>query len=107
MNKIYIVEAYFQNYESHYIVKIGLFTDRESAEMHKSKWESIFSQMEKENIENDEFFNSLNEFESIDIYELDLNTDIFLDNIGNLTNNTFKDIAKKYDRDWKLKNLLD
>ena len=47
MNKVYIVEAHFEDPESSWWSMIGLFTDITKAEESSEKWNNFFTESEK------------------------------------------------------------
>lgn len=120
--KIFKLTAIFEDYESSAFIDIGLFLDRDVANDIKKKWESFFK--EKKDIfkkpidwnEEDEWTDSIDyyklvfkysyikNFSEIEIKELELNEEIFLNSFKQ-DNNMFE-LMKQFDRDFKLNKII-
>lgn len=131
MNKIYLVEANFDDWESSWSIKIGVFSDKKIAEKHKTKWEkfykdnkSIFDEPKDWELSENDYmyeidtweesealsilkmrYEEISQFNEITIHELDFNQDTFIES-DKFRPEPLKDLLKQWDRDYKLNELL-
>ena len=133
MNKIYLVEATYEDFESSWSKLIGVFDDIEVANKLKEKWdnfykenENIFKQpdnwepvidvgnygsLEDEWIECAEYwtlktkYDEIFQFRDIIIKELPTNIDLFIDDDMFRTDPMNK-LLSQHNRDYKLKEIL-
>jgi hypothetical protein len=131
MNKIWSVYALFEDDESTSWILIGNFTDKSIAERNKKKWLDFFDSnkniLEKPDNwipENDEWFDGedfdwldsseyysklskykyIRDFQDIFVEEQPLDKDIFIDNIPY---DSVSDLAKEFNRDYKIKEIIE
>jgi hypothetical protein len=119
--KLYKVEASFDDYDSFYYITICLCSDKENAEDLKNKWETFFSEKkallkEPEGWDKEDWFDSeeyhdllyeykeINKFQNIEIFELDLNKEVFLQNFP--YSEKLTRLMKEFDRNWKLNKII-
>lgn len=133
MDKVYIVEAYFEDYDSSYWRVVGVFTDQDSAKEHQKKWikfykknKTIFNQPKKfepksykdygsdvfeDWTESDEYYKLISQysdiklFSNITIREFDINTDILIVNSKESNTVEMLTLMTQWDRDYKLNKL--
>jgi len=115
INKVYIVEAFYEDKEGSSWLQIGLFTDKSVAESIKKKWEnfhSMYKDILKEPENYDEYYKFKHkyekfiEFDSIRIEEFNLDEDKFCKQVSYISSEDFTTLAKEYERDWKLNEIL-
>lgn len=137
MNKVWRVEAYYSTFDGTKWITIGMFTNKKDAEEAKSKWETfhinskkIFEEPENWIPENDEWYENkdfywsdskeyailkdkyddIHCFDEVIITETKLNEDIFIETINEEFSGftkPFQLLVKEFDRDWKIKKLLE
>lgn len=135
MHKVYIVEAYFEDYDSSYWRVIGIFTDFSQAKEYRKKWKkfykkskSIFSQPKdytpniyknygeetyEDWTETEEYYRlisqypDINLFSDISIREFVSNTDILIDNSKRDITPQMLTLMIQWDRDYKLNKLTE
>lgn len=127
MSKVYLVEAFFDDYESSWSRMIGVFDELDIAEKIKKKWDKFY----EENIsifdepdtwesdpdignywqDSDEYwslkskYDEISKFRKIVITELITNIDNFVDDVMFRTD-PMKELLVQYNRDYKLKEIL-
>jgi hypothetical protein len=131
MNKIWSVYALFEDQESTSWILIGNFTDKLIAERNKKKWLDFFDSnkniLEKPDNwipQNDEWFDGeyfdwldsseyysklskykyIKDFQDVFVQEQPLDKDIFIDNIPY---DSVSDLAKEFNRDYKIKEIIE
>jgi len=134
MGKVYLVEAWYENYESSWSKLIGIFDDIEVANNLKEKWDNFYKENKNifdkpkdwepvvdignyGSIEDDwtecmEYwtlktkYEEIFEFNEIRINELTTNSDLFIENDNMFRTDPMKDLLSQYNRDYKLKEIL-
>lgn len=126
MNKIYIVKAIFENYESYEECTIGIFTNEKKANEIAQKWgdfynhyRSIFRMPKKwksvmcEWDSSPEYYKRISEykqiyeFKSIEVNSYDINEDIFVKSKQlNENPNDELSLMIQWERDYKLDDIL-
>lgn len=133
MSKIYMVRAYFEDFESSRWQIIGLFTDELMAKECAKKWEdfyvskqSLFDEPKNWNPKNDDWYDEYFEeiswrdsaeyhkrisdygdiinFKDIEIEEFDLNRDLHLN--SNIVNESLMSLMVQWDRNHKLEKIV-
>lgn len=132
MSKVYLVEAFFDDYESSWSKMIGIFDKLDVAEKIKQKWnqfydknKSIFDEPDNWESEPDignygsndgwhdsnEYwslkskYDEISKFREIVITEFITNIDNFVDDVMFRTD-PMKELLVQYNRDYKLKEIL-
>lgn len=129
---IYIVEAYFEKYDSSSSTIIGIFTDKDKAESTKDKWDSFFKSSKSIFDEPDNFvpnndedwgliedwkdsmeyynllskYNDISKFSDIGIREFPINKDCLIEHMDLDNSSDMMSLLRQWDRDYKLKNIL-
>jgi hypothetical protein len=122
MNNIWSVYAVFEDDESTSWILIGNFTDNLIAKRSKEKWLSFFYSNKKIleepvnwNPKNDDWFDSaeyhlklseykyIKDFQDIFIEEQPLDEDILTEN---MPTDSISELAKQFNRDYKIKELI-
>lgn len=134
MDKVYIVEANFDDPESNWWSMIGLYTDFSKAEEVSKKWNNFFTQNKKmfdlpdnycpeysKNSYGDEYtswydsdeyyelqseFKDIKHFTDITIREFDLNKEIFVDIIKSYSSEKMINLMNQWNREYKIKELI-
>lgn len=134
MDKVYIVEANFDDPDSSWWSMIGLYTDYSTAQEISEKWNNFFIESKKifdtpknyqpkysqnsygdEYIswyESDEFyelqseFKDIKHFTDITIREFDLNKEIFVDIIKSYSSEKMINLMNQWNREYKIKELI-
>jgi hypothetical protein len=129
---IYNVVANFYDGESVSFVTIGSFTDTNLALLYKEKWEEFFLNSDllsqpdnwdplKDNWTKDdsnpcwadskEFsekfmrYELLSQFVKVEIFNLEANSEVFIENISGMCNQSMSVLIKQFDRDWKINQI--
>lgn len=128
MNKIYIVKAIFQNYESYEECNIGIFTNEKKANEIAQKWGNFYNHYKSifhmpknwkpdreigEWTDSNEYYlrmakyKQIYEFDSIEVNSYDINEDIFVKSKQlNENPNDELSLMIQWERDYKLDNIL-
>jgi len=134
MNKVYIVEAHFDDPSSSWWSTIGLFTDEQVAKEYSEKWNLFFTENEKifdipKNFqsqcynsydgqsytswfESDEYYELISDFKDIryfkeiTITEFDLNTEIFIDCVRSINSDRMLNLMNQWNRNYKINELI-
>ena len=134
MNKVYIVEAHFEDPESSWWSMIGLFTDINKAEESSEKWNNFFTENEKifdtpqgyqteyytscygddstnwydsnEYYELKSDFRDIKYFTDITIREFDLDKEIFVENVKSYGSDKMLNLMNQWGRDYKINELI-
>lgn len=132
MNKVYVVEASFEDFETSWSRKIGIFSNYQIAKEHMKKWKRFFTQNKKvfnqpkdfipltythwgneeqeEWTESEEFykliskFSDIRNFSSVEISEYELDKDIFIDN-SLMKSADLINLMNQWNRDYKLNQI--
>lgn len=126
MNKVYIVEAHFEEHDSNWWTTVGLFINEIDAKKASDKWnkffeahQNIFEEPENFNnsegdwIRSDEWYElrskygSIHNFVRMNTEELDFNRDIFIDVSKKYQSDSSIGLMIEWDRDYKIKNILE
>lgn len=119
IDKVYIVEAFFDGYESSWSNMIGTFTDVNVAEKIKDKWnefykenKTIFDGLDPNS--DDEvgkyyrtlsMYGEIQQFTHASVTEVILNKDVYIDS-DSMRTDTMDRLIKEWERDYKLKEIL-
>ncbi len=132
MDKIFSVKANFSNFEETWEIIIGIFTKEELAKNKKNKWDNFFkthknmfeepinwvpSESDKEfdvnewDESDDHFklkmkYEMIYNFDEISIEEIQLNKDIFIQNLGYNMTDPLKNLISQWERDYKINKIL-
>lgn len=134
MDKVYIVEANFDDPESSWWSMIGLYTDYSTADEMSKKWNDFFIESKKmfdipknyqpeysSNSYGDEYiswfdsdeyyelqsnFRDIKYFTDITIREFDLNKEIFIDIIKSYSSENMINLMNQWNREYKIKELI-
>lgn len=126
MDKIYGVTISFEDWESSSFNTIGFFSDRESAEEAKQKWEDFFDFHDKEifnlprdsngNFESDEIedewysraskYEQIRSYSGVVIEEFPFNVDFFIKQTQ-MRSMEMQNLVRQWERDYKLKKITD
>lgn len=134
MDKVYIVEAHFEDFESSWWLVVGLFNNKLLAEECSNKWSNFFesnqkifdqpedfkpksykdwgSDMEESWEESEDFYSLISKYDDIrkftevTINEFNLNQDSFVDRYKNYNKpQPLINLMKQWDRDYKINQL--
>lgn len=133
MNSFYQVIAQFDDGESLSYILIGNFTDLDVAQLYKDKWDNFFNinkqllqepqgwdpskdewvrdDYEPEWYDSKEYYTllakwgSIKDFVQIDINELGLNQEVFMNNNHNMWYGPMIQLMTQFDRDWKINQM--
>lgn len=131
MDKLYLVQSHFSDFESSWSMIIGIFTDKEVANNHKNKWDRFFKEKQSlfnkpddwEQNENDYMYENeewedsddyfklkmkygeIKHFEDIQIEEFEVNKDLFKKHDQHRTKPMI-DLLIQWDRDYKLNEII-
>lgn len=125
MNKLWMVRAYYEDYDSSSWKIIGMFTDKKIADETKRKWnefyldkKSIFNEpkgwisedLDETWSDSDEYakrtikYREIYNFKDIEVEEFSLNTELILGYPD--TYEDLKNLMTQWDRNWKLEKII-
>ena len=126
MSKVYIVEAHFEEHDSNWWFTVGMFVNENDAKETFDKWNNFFGKYKDMFEEPDDFDNSkgdwirsdewyelkskygyISSFTHLNIEELEFNRDIFIENGRKYMSEPIVGLMVEWDRDYKLKNILE
>lgn len=124
-SKIWIVEAYFDNWDSTYWRVVGVFTSKSSANQHKYKWKKFFESnsnfFDKPDYYNDEdedwtgsdeYFRLISKygdmkyFKEITIRSIPIDKDVLIHNSKQSNTDDMINLMSQWDRDYKIKQII-
>lgn len=135
MDRAYIVEVYFEDFDSSYWRVVGIYTDSNSANEALKKWKRFYKKSKKvfnqpkdftpiiykdygnetheDWSESDEYYRLIGQYSDIKLFsnvtirEFDLNKDILIENSKEGNTEQMITLMRQWDRDYKLNKLTE